>query len=202
MSISVAMGLSTLDRRMLATLQRIVPEPEREEWLRVWQAELWHAHKRPHSTGLTLGLLRDAVWLRGDSLRRAYSGGAALCLAILLGFCVVAAALALLVTGSWRAFDHQLGARLLGFAIQTPLIVLVGFATSPRRHTEQGASTRKALWFRRQSFFTAKMALVIVLAFLLSFDLCQPLYVAHPMTSGLVRVLLFVLQALVGLRCC
>jgi hypothetical protein len=199
-SLPLSRTLSVGDRRLLTAMQRIVPAPERDEWTRSWYGELWHARERRRGSGLALGLIRDALWLRGESLRTAHDGTAALCLASLAALCALSALAALLAIGSWHGLEQRLSAEFFRFMLQAPFVVFVACATSPRRHMEQGALGRKVFWLRRQLFFAAKMALVLVLTFLVSMDVCQPIHAAHPMTAGLLQIFCFVLLSLLGLR--
>ncbi|MBE7182069.1 MAG: hypothetical protein INR71_12845, partial [Terriglobus roseus] len=88
--------------------QRLVPAAERSEWLRFWQAELWYMQARTsrpgHHRSLTLGLLRDALWLRVESWHIALSGTALLCLTLLCTLVGIAALPAFTFAGGWRAF--------------------------------------------------------------------------------------------------
>jgi len=113
--------LPLLDRNLLGLVKRIVPCDEREEWFRTWQAELWHMHHRSRNhpgktlsvaTDLSIGLTRDALWLRTDSWRRSFTGTPTLCLATLLGLCLVSTLVSLALSGSWHALSLYLG----GFA--------------------------------------------------------------------------------------
>jgi hypothetical protein len=92
MSSSVSPGLPGFERSLLSTVGRLVPSQEREEWLRTWQAELWYIRHRSRDrhvsplTGildLSIGLTRDALWLRTETWRVAFSDTAMLCAASL-----------------------------------------------------------------------------------------------------------------------
>ena len=45
MSHTLPTPLPRFDRRLLRAVETIVPVAERNEWLRTWEAELWHAHQ-------------------------------------------------------------------------------------------------------------------------------------------------------------
>ena len=82
------------DRRLLHIVRRLVPLSQREEWSRSWGAELWCSHHAPRGAGaqsLFLGVLQDALWLRGEQVRYAVSGTAILCLVTLIVFIGVSA---------------------------------------------------------------------------------------------------------------
>lgn len=202
-------SLPLFDRRLLRAVERIVPASEREDWSRAWQAELWHMHRRSRSRGLrafpnltdfSIAILRDALWLRTDSWSRAYSGTAALCLASLLTLCTISTLIALAFEGSWHALVLHRSSEFYRSLIAAPLVVFVAFATASRRHIEPGAASQKLLWIRRQLFFALKVIEILVLASLLSTDLCQPIHALFPMTAELFQILSFVFVALIGLR--
>ena len=199
--------LSPFDRQLIRTVARLVPIDERDEWSRTWEAELWHMHhgsrREPTlalATDLSIGLTRDALWLRTDSWRRTFSGTPVLCLASLLGLCLLSTIIAVLVTGSWHPLSLYFVDQLKRSLIGAPLVVFVTFATASRRHLEQGSIGRKLYWLKRQLFFLAKTALIVTLTFLLSADLCHSLRATLPNTADLLQILAFVLLALVGMR--
>jgi hypothetical protein len=207
MSPNAVSPLPMFDRNLLRAVEKIVPAAERTEWSRTWRAELWHMHHRAPgkkdfgiTADLSIGLLCDALWLRTDSWGRALSGTPELCLASLLGMCVMATLLGLAVNGGWRAFvTYSLGPfeRSVFAAV---LVVFVSFATAQRGHIEQGSTSKGLNGLKRQMFFATKAELVLLLAFLLSASICQPLHGAFPTWAAAVQVLMFVPFALVGLR--
>ena len=194
--------LSRCDLFLLRTGASIVPAADRGEWRRNWRAELWHMHDRRRRVrtlpSLSAGLLCDALWLRAESWRRAYAGTAILCLASLLGLCFVAALIGLAACGGDQ-FRALLASRLMRFLIESPLVVAVTFITSSSRYIDQRTSGKTLCWIRRQLFFAAKVALLLVLAFLLSTDLCLPLFARAPMTSEILQVFVFAFCAIAGL---
>jgi hypothetical protein len=201
--------LPPFDRKLLRAVEKIVPSAEREEWSRTWQAELWHMHHRSRpgrtetlgiTTDLSIGLTRDAVWLRTESWRRILSGTVTLCLLSLLGLCMLTTVVALALNGSWHSLGVSLNGPLSRCLFATPLVVFVTFATASRRHIEQSSTSKKLYWIKRQIFFVAKTALVLLLAFLLSADSCQPIHASLPNTADIFQVFFFVFFALVGLR--
>jgi len=196
-------ALPRFDRSLLRAAARIVPASERGEWRRTWQAELWHAHhrgRRGDGLDLSAGLVRDALWLRGDSWRRMFSGTPTLCLASLAGLCMVAMLFALAFAGSWRELSPHLAEQFRRFLVAAPLVVFVAFATGSRRYVESSTAGRKLLRIRRQMFFVVKTALALLLCFLLSADVCLPISLRFPNTAELLQIFFFVVLALVGLR--
>lgn len=203
--------LPRLDRTLMQAFERVVPEPERAEWSRSWQAELWHRHSARRcrreslraTADLAMGLGMDALWLRTESWRCAYTGTAVLCLAALAGLCALALVIALAIADGWQVLRADLHGPFIRFLIATPLVVFVTYATASRRHAEPG-SHGAFHWIRReirrQLFFTAKSLLVLLLAFLLSVDGTLSLHTYAPNTAEILQVLFYVILALVGLR--
>jgi hypothetical protein len=207
MSPVAGLELPSFDRNLLRAVERIVPADERAEWSRTWRAELWHMHHRGRKrTGfgiaadLSIGLVCDAMWLRTDSWGRALSGTPALCLASLAGWCALATLMGLALNGSWRAFEVYSRGPFERSALAAILVVFVSFATSSRAYIEQGSTSKGRFGLKRQAFFWAKAALVLLLAFLLSADLSRPLREAFPSWAFALQLLMFVPFALVGLR--
>jgi hypothetical protein len=201
--------LPRFDRSLLQGLEKVVPRAERDEWSRAWQAELWHVHHRRSdqrlrrvaaTSDLAIGILRDALWLRTESWRRAFSGTAILCLASLLGMSLLSTLFALLLGGGWR----QVGPYLAGDFVRTlgaaPFVIFVAFATASRRHMVPESSARVLYRCKRFVFFVVKVAQVLLLAFLLSADLCLPLHASMSSTAELLQLFMFVAFALLGLR--
>ncbi len=197
------------EARLLPAVARVVPGGEREEWSRAWQAELWHVHHR----GLTgarggparladfyVGLILDALWLRGEAWRRRLHGTTMLCLGSLVGLNLAAAVPALLLRfwmrAEWSDHTGQIERSLLA----SPLILFVAFAVAPRRHSEDGATKRGRRWLRRQVFFLVKASLVLSLMGVLSGDLLEPLAGSAPNVADFLQIFCFVLFALLGLR--
>jgi hypothetical protein len=200
--------LPSFDRNLLRAVASIVPVPEREEWRRSWQAELWHV-RHPNRrravaarviADLSLGIFCDALWLRTESWRRLLSGTAIFCLASLLLLDVLSTVMALALNGSWHAMALYLNAPFRRFLVETPLVIFVTFGIASRRYIAQRSSSRKFYWVRRRLFFAAKILLSLLLAFLLSVDVCQPLHAPFPVSSDLLQVFLFTIVALVALR--
>jgi len=196
--------LPVFDRKLLRAVEKVVPAAEREEWSRTWQAELWHMHHRSRNrrttADLSIGLTRDALWLCTESWRRTLSGTAVLCLASLVGLCVLSTLIALALNGSWHSLALYLAGPFKHSLFATPLVVFVAFATASRGHSEQNSTGKKLYWIKRQLFFTAKTSLLLLPAILLSAEICQPIHAPLPNTAELLQVFFFVFFALVGLR--
>jgi len=210
--------LPNFDRRLLRAVERIVPAAERPEWSRTWHAELWHMHhraraRRAHTRGqslalisdLSIGLTRDALWLRTESWRRALSGTPTLCLASLAALCLLSLVIDLALTGSWPALRPHLTAELRRCFFAAPLVLFVTFATASRRPIERSGIERsqagKLIYrVKRQLFSAAKTALVLLLSFQLGADACEPFHNLFPNTADVVQIFLFVILTLIGLR--
>jgi hypothetical protein len=196
------------ERRLLSTVGRLVPAHEREEWSRTWQAELWymrqrsrHRHVSPLAgiTDLSIGLTRDALWLRTEDWRLAVSDTATLCLVSLLGLSLLSIMVALALAGGWHSLHFYLRDELTRSLMAAPPVLFVLLATAPRRHSGQSIS-RWPFWIKRHFFFVLKTFEILLLAFLLSVDLCIPLHTLIPLTSDLLQLFAFVFFALLGLR--
>jgi len=198
-------GLRRFDRNLLGVVQIIVPIDDRLEWLRTWHAELWHMRhlKARRRNGLSIGLICDALWLRTESWRRAYTGTVLLCLAILAGLCFPARLFRVVLPGSWPDAAIYLGTRLPHFIAGSPLLVIVvyaAFTMSNTRHTEHCSVGKAHFWFKRKLFLFAKTTLLLLLGFLLSADLLQALHASFPITSDLLQIFVFVVLSLLELR--
>jgi len=207
MSPNAVSPLPFFDRNLLRAVEKIVPADERAEWSRTWRAELWHMHhrdRRRKSFGITLdlsiGLTCDALWLRTDSWGRALNGTPILCLASIAGLCVLSTLFGLALNGSWRSFAHYSRGPFERSMFAAVLVVFVSVAMALRGRIEISAAGRGRFGLKRLSFFAAKAALVLLLAFLLSTDIWQPIHGAFPNWAGVMQLLTFVPFALIGLR--
>jgi hypothetical protein len=209
MSHQLPSPLPFFDRCLLRTVAKIVPAPEREEWGLTWQAELWHLHHPTRyghsyslgsSANLAIGLIRDALWLRTEACRRSLAGTAFLCLASLLGLCLLSTLIGLAINGSWHSLAHSLRISFERSLFAAPLIVFVAFVTASHRNIELGFASKKLDWIKRQFFLSVKTSLILLVTFLLSADICRPIHPSLPNTADLFQILFFVLFALVGLR--
>lgn len=193
------------DRNLLRAAERIVPHAEREEWRRVWHAELWHMRHcnritRRTTADLSTGLICDALWLRSESWRLILSGTAALCVASLCGLLLVSTLLALALNGNWHSMTVNLADQFHRFLFEAPLVIVVNCGLATRLYCQRSSRTNPSAWLMRQLFFAAKATLTLLLAFVLSADICQPVYTVFPLTADLLQTFLFTILALIGLR--
>jgi len=206
MSLPLTPPLPLFDRKLLRLIEFVVPSSDRHEWIRNWQAELWHMHHRSRkqngfsalasTADFSVGLTRDALWLRTESWRRTFSGSAILCQATLFGLSLLSALMALLLKTNWHGLAGQFDRSL----VAAPLIVFVAYATAPPRQIEPGSASRLAARIKRCAFFSAKLAQVLFASFLLSSDVMQPLRQSLPNVADVLQLFAFVFVALLGLR--
>jgi hypothetical protein len=202
--------LPRFDCTLLRAVEQIVPIAARADWLRTWQAELWHTHhRRSHdrrartfsvAADLSLGLACDALWLRAESWRVAFGGTAVLCLATLAALCVFSSVLTLAMGGGWGPMWPHLAEQLQHFVFAAPLVTFVSFGTASHRQAAERTAGRAIYRIRRGLFLAAKSALALLLCFLLSVDVCLPLHAFLPNTADLLQILFFVIFALIALR--
>ena len=187
-----------LEDRALQVGRLLVPVALRAEWLCSWQAELWYERSRGRNH-LSLGLIRDAAWLRFDGWRQALMGTALLCLFLLLILAGIAA-LPVTVFVLEGLLPRNLPVQLLPrFAIASVLTLFVSCATSFA--TVSGSQTGHGRrWFRTSTFHAAKVLLLLLSAALLSTDACLPLEVYVSFAAMPLELLAFVLLTLLGLR--
>jgi hypothetical protein len=183
---------------------RLTPPDDRENWLRCWQAELWHRH-HPHDASTTgaadlyAGLIRDALWLRGESWRIALTGTAVLCLLVLSTLLLLTSLPLLVLTGTPHALMLFLIAAGPRFLCEASLVTIVSFATASQ-YIEHAARAATLTQLRTRLFEAAKLAFVLAIAFLLSTDVFQPIEATHCFLAEILQPLGFVLLALCGLR--
>jgi hypothetical protein len=201
-------ALHGFERMLLRSIGRLVPGHEREEWSRAWRAELWYVHHRSRHrcvspvagiADLSIGLTRDAIWLRTEDWRIAVGDTAAVCVGTLLALSLLSMLVALALAGSWDSLQPYIREEWMRCFLAAPYVVFVLFATASRRHTAEG-TTRWFVWIKRQFFLAVKTVQVLFLAFLLSITACVPLHRAFPLTSDLLLMFFFVLFSLLGLR--
>jgi hypothetical protein len=106
---------------------------------------------------------------------------------------------ALALAGGWHSLHFYLRDELTRSLVAAPPVLFVLLATAPRRHSGQSIS-RWPFWIKRHFFFVLKTFEILLLAFLLSVDLCIPLHTLIPLTSDLLQLFAFVFFALLGLR--
>lgn len=204
MSVSLPSPLPASDRALLRVAGVIVPPAVRGDWLRCWQAELWHRRHprsgRSHSAvDLYPGLFGDSVWLRTHIWNKALSGTALLCV-LLLGIVLLVSLLPLWTClGSMHKVWEFACGSLVRFVCEAGLVTLVGSATSSRAIEYTAGASQRWRW-RTHLFQAAKVLLVLLIAFIFSEDLTLPLYGAHRFTAEVLQPQLFVLMALLSLR--
>ena len=194
--------LSSADRMLLATMQWLVPAEQREDWLRAWQAELWHrAHVRraPQASSLLSGVLQDALWLRTESVSHTLTGTPTLCLLLLSTLLVLATIPAVIVVGSLHGFAMLAAEQSGRMAGEAALVVFVSLATAATS-LEENINGAHRLRVKAWLFLYAKMTLILLLFWSLSTDLIWPIRQLLPFTALILQNLLFVFFSLLGLR--
>jgi hypothetical protein len=202
----VSTPLTPGDRRLIAIVATLVPAADLPDWLRTWNAELWHIRRGQHPpvsrfflADLSVGLTLDALWLRRECWRRRHRGTAALCLVSLASLCLVATLILKDLAGTDRHAWAAINALVVHSLFATPLVLFVGGATA-WRYTAPGPSRNALASLSRTAFLAGKTVLVLALAALLSTDLCLPLQAHFRGMSDVLQQLCFVLLALLGLR--
>jgi len=194
--------LTRADRLLLAATRWLVPIPEREDWLRSWQAELWHRSyqriPRP-APALVLGVIQDALWLRTETVSRALTGTPSLCILLLLSLLLLATIPAIIAAGSLHAFTVIALANLPRIAAEASLIAFVSLATAVTSF-EENLSSPHRLRIKARLFLTAKMVLILLLSWMLTSDFTWPIRPFLPFTALVLQSLSFVLLSLLGLR--
>lgn len=207
MTLSVDSALPESDRLFLRVIGCIVPPSDRDDWLRSWEAELWWRRYPPSReahhevfTDLSIGLCRDALWLRLDSWRRGLRGTATLCLFVLGTSCFLSVLVAICLYGSWSMVKSQFLPQFGHFLFASPLIVFVTSATAHKR--PDLSKSEQSLWMRlyRIAFLGAKLASLLLLMYFLTLDMCSTIAFSFPHTCEYVQMLLFVIGSICGLR--
>jgi hypothetical protein len=192
-----------IDRQLLRLISPIVPAVQRTDWHRAWHAELWHLRhrrqpvQRRQLAGISLGILRDALWLRTELWRCTFSGTPTLCLASLTALSLTALLVALAMLGTLREVIAALADPFTHSLEAAPLVLFVALATTFRRHTQRGTTRH---WIKRQLFFATKAFLLMLLAFLVSAAAAMPLRHGLPNCFTMGQLFGFVLASLLGLR--
>ncbi len=189
---------SCLEDILLKCGQRLVPADQRVEWLRSWQGELSYEHHRGRHD-LSMGLVRDALWLRADRWRQVLSGTAVLCL-VMLSSLVVVAALPAVVFADYTGDLLGFSARMLPrFTVASGLTLFVSYATSFANIAMPDSKSSRP-WLRAWTFHVAKVFLLLLLSAFVSVDVCRPLEVKACFAALPMELFLFVIMALFGLR--
>lgn len=194
--------LSRADSLLLAATEWLVPNAEREEWLRSWRAELWYrSHRRAARTapGLFLGVVQDALWLRIERVRQVLVGTPTLCILLLTSLLLIATIPAIIVAGSWDAFAVIATNSLTRIAIEASLVSFVSLAATVTS-LEENLSGPRRLRLKARMFFFAKLVPVLLLAWMVSTDVTWPIHTFLPFTALILQSLLFVLFGLLGSR--
>lgn len=207
-------ALDWLDR-FLPVAGSLVPPPQRLDWTKEWQAELWQLRHEPRRAcqrslagiaSLAYGLVADAAWLRLDWARDSARGSAASCLFTLLAYCLLCAAMELEIAGSWNAFVRVLAAHLFGsfIVVAVPAVVAaVGtYPLRPLRCDLQHAGLKRVLSARTRwnLFLVAKVGLTLALGFLISVVATVPARMAVGRYADWVELIVSSLVVTIGLR--
>ncbi len=196
--------LPSRDLTLLRVALRVVPDQDRSDWLRCWQAELWHRHHprtgpAQPATDLYPGLLRDALWLRQECWRRAVAGTAVLCLIALAMLAVIVLLPLFAYFDDLYAMSSFLVRELPRFAGEAVLTSIVSFAFASRATVHVEPHTH-SVRLRAYLFEAAKLILLQIVAYLLSLDSTQPFYLSHRFATEILQPQLFTLIALLALR--
>lgn len=196
-------------RIVLRFAQHIVPAIERDDFLRNWNAELFHMHHcvprrrlsalRLH-VDLPLGVTSDAVWLRTHSLRRSLAGTPTLCIASLLAFSLLSFFFAVISYGGWHALGLHLTRQAEHSLVAVPILLFVSYAIASFSHVELSSIPNTLRWINHLLFSALKTSLALLLTFLLSVCIARPLYMPLPHAADLLQILFFVIFALFAMR--
>ena len=207
MTLPVESVLPKSDRLLLRAMGHIVPSSDREDWLRCWEAELWWRRYPPsrevHTelfTDLSVGLCRDAFWLRFDSWSRVLRGTPVLCLLALAISCSLSILLAMCLYGGWYRLTSQFLPQSSHFLFASALIVIVASATADKRPDipKSLRSTRMRLF--QDAFLVTKGVSLLWLTYFLSLDVSSPIVTLFPQASEYAQMLFFVISSICGLR--
>ena len=204
MNHSLPTPLPVLDCLLLRAVSHIIPVSERADWFRCWHAELWH-RRNPYSDrvhgaiDLYPGLLSDAVWLRVECWRRATTGTAVLCLAVLASMSLIAMLPLLALFSRVELTIAFLSTQMPRLVIEASLTTVVGFALASRP-VESSTPFEGLRFMKAKLFHASKLVLVQIIAYELSLALTQPFHSVHALAMVIVQAQLFTLLALLGLR--
>ena len=207
--------LDLLNRWILPFARAVVPPMRRLDWLREWQAELWHLRHGNRggcnrsllgTVSLAYGLMADAAWLRLDWVRESARGSAGSCLFTLFAWCLLGGAMELAITGSWRSLERVLASHFLGsFVFVAFPAICVAMATYPLRPLRCDRQHPGMKWIlsartRWNLFLCVKVGLTLALGFLASVLAAYPARLAVGRYADWVELLLSALVATIGLR--
>lgn len=174
---------SGFDDWLLPVASHMIPFSQRAEWLREWRAEFWHlrhsqlplrTHGKSIAERLSLGwgILADAICVGFHTLRQETQGTAGLCLAQLAAACFACLLMERLCVDSWHAMRgamaHFFFTRFLIVTLPAVFVAMVSMPHRPRKCARSQAQSERIMPVsaRWRSFFVAKLALSILLAFL------------------------------------
>jgi len=212
---NVQFGL--LVERLIPLAGRVVPRQRRLDWVKEWQAELWHQRQGDRrvwrergalhdAASLAYGLVADAAWLRVDWAREIFRGSAYSCLWVLAAYCVLCAAMVRAVEDSWHAYFQVLTAHFFGgFVIVAAPAIFAAVATYPlrplrcnRQHAgARGILSTRAKW---NLFLAAKVMLMLALGFLASMAATGYIRMVVGRYSDWFELGLYALVVTVGMR--
>lgn len=185
----------------------LVPRVRRAEWLAEWQAELWYVvranaggsarvRSQREAVRFAMGAVRDAAWLRRDSLwqricQRRWLRSPVNCMLVLVGLAALTAwpwfraggfQSALIAGGSDRGAIVGYFWSLVLAMIALPANRSLLFAEYP---LAAGGLAQIGVW-RRWSFLGAKFALIVAIVFFASLDLMNLIGLASAHSQGAV----------------
>jgi len=196
-------------RAVLRSVERIVPDAERDDFVRSWHAELFHMlHCIPRRrlgtlrrhVDLPLGVVSDALWLRTHSLRRSLAGTPTLCIASLLAASLFSFAFAVLSYGGPHALGRHLGRQAEQSLVAVPVILFVSSAVASFSRVELNSIPHTLHRINRLLFAALKTSLALLFVFLLSVCDSRPFYIPLPHGADFLQILFFVLFALLAVR--
>jgi hypothetical protein len=209
--------IGVMIERLLPIAGRVVPQQKRQDWVKEWQAELWHQRHGDRrvwrergmmhdAASLVYGLVADAAWLRVDRGREMVLGSAYSCLWVLAAYGLLCAAMERAAEDSWHSFFHVLTAHFFGgFVFVAAPAIFAAVATYPlrplrcnRQHPgAKGFLSTRAKW---NLFLGAKVVLTLALGFLASLAATGPARMLVGRYSDWVELGLYALAVTVGLR--
>lgn len=214
-------------QRLLPIAARLVPAGKRQDWLREWEAELWHlagraAGRAADSAGsrspaitrdvlsLGYGIVADAGCLGLDALRDKARASAYTSLWILAAYCLFCASAERITEGSWCSALNAVSTHFLGLFVYVAVpAVFASIATYPlrtlRSHAQhaRGASRlsgRLSIRARWNLFLAAKTALTLAVAFLVSLVAVGPVHMVLGPYSDWFELALYAITVTGGMR--
>lgn len=163
-----------MNRAILRIAAWLVNGSDRRVWLTEWTSELWYVtrhHSRRYALAFCLGAFKDAIWLRrnrSNPLGTGWLRSPSRCL-LFLGFLAAASTL-FACRLAWLAHPQPILAHLLILFIAL-LILPATTSLSMGEYPVDACSSARALKYRRWMFFGIKVALILPISFLGTFDL-------------------------------